>query len=376
MKIALVVPGGVHRSGTENVIPCLLWLIERLARDDEVHVFALGQEDRPGEWPLFGARVHNAGARPRRLRTLAGLIAEHRRARFDVVHAWWAAGPGAVAATFGRLTRVPVVLTLPGGDLTALPDIGYGARLSWRGRLWTRAAIAGAYRVVVPSKWMRAQALALGIETVRIPLGVALDRWPVSPPRCRRPGEPLRLVHVANLNRVKDQQTLIRALAAVREEGLAFELDVIGLDTLGGAIQRLCEELGLHDGVRFHGFLPHAETRHWVERADLMLVTSRHETVPMVLPEAAVAGVPTIGTAVGQIADWSPAAAWAVPVGDSRAVSSAILALSRDEERRLDIALEAQRLAVAEDADFTAAQTRALYAGVSRSGGAGEKRLR
>ena len=71
MKIALVLPGGVDRSGTERVIPCLLWLIERLARDDDVHVFALGQEERPGEWPLLGARVHNAGARPRRLRTLA-----------------------------------------------------------------------------------------------------------------------------------------------------------------------------------------------------------------------------------------------------------------------------------------------------------------
>jgi hypothetical protein len=28
VKIALVVPGGVDRSGSERVIPCLLWLIE------------------------------------------------------------------------------------------------------------------------------------------------------------------------------------------------------------------------------------------------------------------------------------------------------------------------------------------------------------
>ena len=53
MKIALLVPGGVDRSATTKVIPCLLWLIERLAEGHEVHVFALRQEDRPGTWPLL-----------------------------------------------------------------------------------------------------------------------------------------------------------------------------------------------------------------------------------------------------------------------------------------------------------------------------------
>jgi glycosyltransferase involved in cell wall biosynthesis len=375
VKIALVVPGGVDRSGTERVIPCLLWLIERLARDSEVHVFALGQEDRPGEWPLLGARVHDAGARPRRLRTLAALLKEHRRAPFDVVHAWWASGPGTVAAAFGRLKRVPVVLTLPGGDLIALPDIAYGGRLSWRGRLWIRVAIAGADRVVVPSAWMGAQARTLGIETIRIPLGVALDRWPVARPKRREPGDRLRLIHIANLNGVKDQETLLRALANVRDEGLAFEIDMIGLDTLGGAVQRRSRELGLGDRVRFHGFLPQSDTRQWVDRAHLMVLSSRNEGVPIVLPEAAVAGVPTVGTEVGLIADWSPDAACAVPVGHSAALASAIVALSRDEDRRLEIAGEAQRRAVLEDADFTAAQTRALYAELLRSGRPRKKRF-
>jgi hypothetical protein len=48
MKVAIVTPGGVDRSGSERVIPCLLWLIERLVRAGiEVHVFALRQEPRP-----------------------------------------------------------------------------------------------------------------------------------------------------------------------------------------------------------------------------------------------------------------------------------------------------------------------------------------
>ncbi|HEU4559853.1 MAG TPA: hypothetical protein VFS20_18520, partial [Longimicrobium sp.] len=67
MKVALVVPGGVDRSGTHRVIPVLLWLIERVARVHELHVFALRQEPRPATWELLGARVHNAGGRAPRL---------------------------------------------------------------------------------------------------------------------------------------------------------------------------------------------------------------------------------------------------------------------------------------------------------------------
>lgn len=174
------------------------------------------------------------------------------------------------------------------------------------------------------------------------------------------------MIHVANLNRVKDQETLLRAMQALRDRGVDFRLDVIGLDTLDGAVQRRCRELGLADRVVFHGFMVHAETRPWVDQADLMVVSSRHEAVPMVLLEAAVAGVPTVGTAVGQIADWSPDAAVSVPMGDAAALAEAIWRLGIDEGERLRIAHAAQALAVAEDADFAADRMRRLYAELIR----------
>ena len=40
MKIALVVPGGVDRSGTRRVIPIILWLIERLVRQVTKSMFS------------------------------------------------------------------------------------------------------------------------------------------------------------------------------------------------------------------------------------------------------------------------------------------------------------------------------------------------
>jgi glycosyltransferase involved in cell wall biosynthesis len=366
----MLVPGGVDRGGTHRVIPCILWLIERLAAAGaEVHVFALAQEPQPGRWPLLGAQVHNAGRRPRRARMLAQVVAEHRRGRFDVLHAMWAAPCGVVAAAAGRLLRVPVLLHLPGGDLTRLPEIGYGARNSRRGRLWVRVAVGGAERVVAPSTCVVDQARVLGIEARRVPFGVALDRWPPRPPRRRDPAQPARLLHVGSLNRVKDQETLLRTADDLRQAGVRFRLDLIGGDTLEGAVQRRAAELGLETHVRFHDFLPHHELRPWVDQADLLVVTSRHEAGPLVLLEAAVAGVPTAGTAVGHLADLAPYAAAAVPVGDHAALAREIARLLADEDARLAMAAHAQERALAEDADFTSREILALYAELA--GGAG-----
>ncbi len=85
MRLALVLPGGVDRSGEVRVIPAFVALIERLARRHDVEVFAQRQEELPGRWRLAGATVHNAGRRHTMWRTLNCLFEAHRRAPFDLV---------------------------------------------------------------------------------------------------------------------------------------------------------------------------------------------------------------------------------------------------------------------------------------------------
>jgi glycosyltransferase involved in cell wall biosynthesis len=77
--------------------------------------------------------------------------------------------------------------------------------------------------------------------------------------------------------------------------------------------------------------------------------------------EAAVAGVPTVGTAVGHVAEWAPDAAVAVPVGDAAALAERTDLLLADDGRRLALAAAAQRRAVAEDADWTVGRVEAVY---------------
>ena len=361
MKIALLTPGGVDRSGTHRVIPCLLWLLERIAREHEVHVFALWQEERPCRYELLGAQVHNIGRGRTAARTLLALAREHRRAPFHLLHALWAVPAGTLAAAAGRILRRPVLLQITGGELLDLRDIRYGGCRTIRGRTLVRLALQGADTIVVPSEPVRAAAARLGFEARRLPLGADPRHWPPRPPRPRESGRPARLIHVASLNRVKDQPTLLRALARLAAAGTEFTLDVAGTDTLGGAVQRLAAELGLADRTTFHGFLPQDRLRTLMERADLLVLASRHEGDPIVLLEAALTGVPTVGTAVGRIAEWAPDAASAVPVGDDAALAREVATLLADDERRLALAHAAQARALAEDADWSAARMLELY---------------
>jgi len=361
VKVGLIVPGGVDRTGTHRVIPCLLWLIDRLAREHEVHVLALYQDRQPARYQLLGADVHSMGRRWARARALGAILAEHRRQPFALFHAMWATPPGVIAAVAGSVLRRPVLLHLAGGELVALPDIGYGGALSARGRLWLKLALRGATRVTAASAAMLEAAARGGVRPVLLPLGVDLRRWPVSQPRRRDPGHPARLVHVGSLNRVKDQATLLRAVATLAVDTPAFSLDLIGEDTLGGEMQALARSLGIADRVTFRGFIPHPDLHRHVAGADLLLLSSRHEAGPLVVREAAVAGVPTVGTAVGHVRDWAPEAAVAVPVGDWGALARETATLLVDEPRRLRIAGAAQALAVREDADWTAGRVLAMY---------------
>ena len=364
MRIALIVPGGVDRSGERRVMPFLLWTIERLSADAEIHVFALHQEPQPGEWPLLGATVHNAGKQPVLARTIAAMMAEHRKRPFDVVHAFWASGPGVAGAIFKRLTGTPLVLTLPGGDLCAFRDIGYGGLLTLSGRLRVNLAMAAADCVIAPCDGMMAQARRHGADPVLVGFGVALDRWRIRPPRRRHPGSAVRLVHVADLNRIKDQPCLLHAMAMLKARGPAFHLHQVGEDTLGGSIQRLAMDLGLASEITFHGHQRRERLRKIVETSDILVMSSRHETGPLVALEAAAVGVPTVGTAVGQIADWAPEAALAVPVGDSAALADAVERLAGDEQLRLRLARAAQDRVIAHDADAFVAQLRSIYEGL------------
>ncbi len=61
MKIAVVVTGGLHPSGRDQVVPSWLALFAELARTHEIHAFALRHLPEARTYQLLGFTVHDLG---------------------------------------------------------------------------------------------------------------------------------------------------------------------------------------------------------------------------------------------------------------------------------------------------------------------------
>ncbi len=187
MRIGLVVTGGFDRGGRERVVPTLLWLVERLARHHQVHVFVTDYYPEPCDYPLLGANVHDLGRAPgppglrrvRMRRRLADAIGAH--GAFDVLHAYLGL-PSSIVAPIALRLRTPTVLSLASGEFVAIDDINYGLQRRWIDRRALAQATRTAARVTVDTAFMAGLANAHGVETRVIPFGIDTRGFPLGIP--------------------------------------------------------------------------------------------------------------------------------------------------------------------------------------------------
>jgi glycosyltransferase involved in cell wall biosynthesis len=376
MRAALVVSGGVDRSGVDRVTPAILWLVERLARRFELFVYVLRYHTHPCSYPLRGATVHDFGSPRGVFRQYRALVGAMRRdGPFAILHGYMGQPAGLVAALTGRTLGIPAIATLDSGEYVGIPEIDYGLQLRARHRLGMALLGRLATRVTVCSRYQEHLARKHGVDPIVVPLGVD-TRWFASNERGHpdgsaadpvQGGPPWRLLHVASLNRVKDQPTLLAAFERLVKAGLDVSLDIVGEDTLGGAVPRLARKMGLQERVTFHGFQPSGALAGFYRRAHLFVLSSRHEAANVSVLEAAACGLAAAGTHVGYLADWAQERAATAPPGDPRALAHAIESLLTDPIRRASMAASAQEWAQAHDADWTADQFARLYEEIAKA---------
>ena len=368
MRIVLVVPGGVDppdAPGVPRIIPFIHHLVRTLALAHEVRVIAVGHDPAPGEWQLFDAAVTNVPVGRHGKADIVRVLATvprvaGRDGRPDVVHGLWANLPGLAAVAAAKRWRCPSVVSVCGGEFAAHPSIAYGGGLRNSTRRLALTTARGATAVTVATEWMHAHVRAAGAPVTDIvPLGADTSLFAPAPVT-----DPFALVHVAGLNRVKDQDLLLRAMALIVAAEPNATLTIAGGDTSGGHHQRLAATLGLADHVRFLGHVPHDDLPAVLQGASLHLLTSLHDAGPVAVLEAAACGVPTVGTDVGHVHDLAslhPPAAVAVHERSPDAMADAVLAVVREPSRRNALAGHARDWAVAHDAAHTAATFEQLY---------------
>jgi glycosyltransferase involved in cell wall biosynthesis len=366
MRIAYVVPGGVDPPGGERIIPFVHHLVRTMAERHDVTVVATGHDAAAGEWTLFGVPVVNVPIGRHSKLDIARVLATvpratRRHGRPDVVHGLWANLPGLAAVSAGRRLRVPSVVSVCGGELAAVPSIAYGGGLRRGTRRLATAALRGATCTTVATEWMWNHVRAAGaVADEIVPLGA--DRAVFSPGDA--PLRPHHLVHVAGLNRVKDQDLLLHAFAIAAAADPELTLTIAGGDTLDGHHRRLAASLGLAQRVEFRGHVAHEQLADVVRGAALHVLTSHHDAGPIAVLEAAACGVPTVGTGVGHVADLAALprpGAVVVTDRDPASLARTILEVIDDDTRRDTLARSARNWAEQHDADFTADAFDMLY---------------
>ncbi len=364
MKIGILLPG-FSSHPDDWAIPVQQNLARELSASDDLRIIALRYPHRRDQYILDGTTVYSLGAGQVRAAQRLKLWWEalriierlHREQPFDLLHAMWADETGLIAGWAGKRLGIPVVVSILGGELVGLHDIGYGLQRSRFSRWVVQQALRHATRIITPSVYVRRLVATHSVPDAKIAsitLGVDIARF--TPPA--HPPETYRLLHVASLVPVKDQATLLRAFSLLDQR---TTLDVLGEGSERTRLEALAHELTVHQRVRFLGAVSHPDLPRHYQQAALNLLSSRHETIAMTTLEAAACAVPTVSTNVGIVPGY-PALGVSVPVGDVPALAQAIQSLLDDPERRAALGHSARQTAENElSIQHTAERLRALY---------------
>lgn len=260
-----------------------------------------------------------------------------------------------VAMLASALSGVPYSLTMHGPSDFFAPE-------KWR----LREKIARARFVACISRFCRSQGMLFSApehwqKLHVVHCGVEPARYRAVEPSAERPaGAPLRLLFVGRLAEVKGLRVLFAALAHLPED-LAAELTLVGDGPDRAALEAAAVALGLDDRVRFLGARSQGEVAGHLRAADLFVLPSFAEGVPVVLMEAMASRVPVIATRVGGVAELveDGVSGLLVAPSDVEALAAAVARLAADPalrramgevgrakvEAEFDIAAETVRLA-------------------------------
>lgn len=304
-----LVTSGFAVSDEDWSIPALVDLVRALAREDDVRLFALRHPSRRPPYRTAGAEVFALGAADGGAalsgapRAIATIVAEHRRRPFDLLHAFFAGEPAAVAVTAATLLGIPVVVSILGGELEIHPSLGYGGALGRVTRWLAPLALGRADAVTIGSEHVR-RSLPPSLDAARwqvAPLGVATDRFfPAPAPPLS--GDPA-ILSVGALVPVKDHAGLFDAVGRLRGDFPRVRLHLVGEGALRAELAARADRLGLGDAIAFHGAVPHGALPDFYRGAHLAVVSSRFESQSMAALEGAACGTPIVGTAVGLLPD-------------------------------------------------------------------------
>jgi glycosyltransferase involved in cell wall biosynthesis len=330
MSLVFVSPGGMHGGGGMGTVTrSIVTDLRRRSRGTPVKVL-----DPRGDGSVLLSPIYTLAA-------LGGLVAEHLHYGIDVLHLnvseRLSVPRKALFLLYGRLFGIPVVMHHHGAEF--IPE--FDKRSGFYRRLVTWAARSADCNIVLGEDWYRFLHDRLGVPPDRLRLMYNAVAGPqVPPPPGLRAEGPVRLLMLANLSPRKGVGELLEAMRGLRERGRDVELTLAG----GGEVARyrdMAQALGIAGQCRFTGWLKAEEATALLEAADVFVLPSHNEGLPMAILEALSRQVAVVATPVGAIPEVLSDGrdCLLVPPGDVQALKGALDRLITNEQERTCIAV-------------------------------------
>jgi len=202
---------------------------------------------------------------------LAPLDVEHIHAHHGYFASW-------MALTAANLLGIGFSFTLHGSDLLQRADL-LSAKLQACQFCVTVSEFNRQYILrnypLIPGAKITVQ--RLGVD--RVPTRPLIGTVEIRP-------RPFHLLSVGRLHRVKDYRFLVEGCGALRDRGIEFVCSIVGEGPERSALEKQIAELRLQDRVQLIGHVPRASLADYYRGADLVVLTSKSEGIPVVLMEA------------------------------------------------------------------------------------------
>lgn len=293
-------------------------------------------------------RVFDPGAGgPGKLRLMRDLRRAFAGDRPDVVHCH-NMSPSILAAPPARWAGVPAIvstrhgLAIPWGTPSEVKGIPDNAAAFFRYRLAATCIDRVVAVCTVAHHNLESGVGASLLKVVTIRNGaLPMPTSSLPDPAIRKQG--FTLINVARLNWKKNHASLLQALALAGREVPDLYLWLVGDGAEAGKLRDLARQLGIEDRVHFTG--ERKDVGDWLAQADLFVLSSLTEGLPVSLIEALAAGLPFVSTGVGavpEVAELSGAGT-VVEANRPEALAAAIVQAARNRDQLPEIRRRARQ---------------------------------
>jgi glycosyltransferase involved in cell wall biosynthesis len=169
--------------------------------------------------------------------------------------------------------------------------------------------------------------------------GVDVDRYAEAERARTSRTDGAQILFIGRLTAVKGAPVLLDAFAIVRRAHPDATLTLIGDGPDRTALEGRVARLGLRDAVRFTGYLSQAAVAERLAEADIFVLPSFAEGVPIVLMEAMASAKPVIASRIAGIPELVEhgVSGWLTPPGDVAALAESMERLLANPDQRHDM---------------------------------------